>query len=197
MEITGLFQVLAEIIPLSENLKEALQAIIREKKYPRKSLLLEEGSINRHIYFVKEGFCRGYYYKNGKEYTTWFMGQGNMVISVYSFFTQRPSAETIEILEDCILQYISYQDLQMLYKCFPEFNVVGRILTEKYYILSEERALALRTLSAKDRYENLIKAYPEILQKATLGQIASHLGITQETLSRVRGKYLASTDGAC
>jgi len=75
--------------------------------------------------------------------------------------------------------------------------VVGRILTEKYYILSEERALALRTLSAKDRYENLIKAHPEILQKATLGQIVSHLGITQETLSRVRGKYSATTDGTC
>ena len=77
--------------------------------------------------------------------------------------------------------------MQGIYADFPESNYTGRLVTEKYYMLSEERTILLRTLSARERYEKLLQLHPGITQKASLGQIASCLGMTQETLSRVRG----------
>jgi CRP-like cAMP-binding protein len=114
------------------------------------------------------------------------MSDNDIVISVFSFFTQSPSLENIELLEDTVLYSISYQSLQQLYQQFPQFNLHGRIITEQYYMLSEQRNFALKKQSAKQRYDLLLKQYPQILQKASLGHIASYLGITQETLSRIR-----------
>ena len=96
--------------------------------------------------------------------------------------------ENIEVLEDCILQSINWDQLQELYINYPEFNLTGRLITEQYYIRSEERTVILQTQDAKQRYERLLSEYPGILQKASLGQIASFLSIKQETLSRIRGK---------
>jgi CRP-like cAMP-binding protein len=75
-----------------------------------------------------------------------------------------------------------------LYTTFPKFNITGRIITEQYYIRSEERAINLQTLTATQRYEKLLAEYPQIAQVATLGQIATYLGIKQETLSRIRAR---------
>ncbi len=116
------------------------------------------------------------------------MGEGEIIVSVYSFFSRKPSFENIEVLDDCVLQSINWDQLQGLYKKYPEFNLTGRIITEQYYIRSEERTISLQTLNAKQRYEKLLSDYPGILQKASLGQIASYLSIKQETLSRIRAK---------
>ena len=133
------------------------------------------------------GFARAYYVtRQNRECTSWFMGQGDLMISVYSFYTQKPAAENIELLEDSELLSISWNQLQGIYADFPEYNYTGRLVTEKYYMLSEERTILLRTLSARERYEKLLQLHPGITQKASLGQIASYLGMTQETLSRVR-----------
>jgi hypothetical protein len=87
--------------------------------------------------------------------------------------------------------------LQSLYQEFPGFNITGRLITEQYYIRSEKRAIDLQTLPAKQRYEKLLADYPGILQKASLGQIASYLSIKQETLSRIRGMKLYLLNSRC
>ncbi len=140
------------------------------------------------IYFIKQGFVRAYYNKGVETFSNWFMGQSEIIISVYSFFSQKPSFENIEALEDCILQSVTWEQLQGLYKTFPEFNITGRIITEQYYIKSETRAIDLQTLSAKQRYNKLLADYPGILQKASLGKIASYLSVKPETLSRIRAQ---------
>lgn len=183
----NLYALYEKITPLSPGLREYLNDTIKSSQYPKKHILLKEGEVCKNIYFVEDGFSRAYYKRNGKEMTSWFSGTGEVVISVHSFFKQMASIESVELLADSTLLSLTHQELQYAYAQFPEFNVIGRVLTEKYYIHSEERAMALRVFSAKERYENLLKMYPQILQKASLGQIASHLGITQETLSRVRG----------
>lgn len=188
MKPISLFAVLNAIYPLSEKIKFHLNAIVKEETFSRKTLLLSEGDVAKKIYFIVEGITRGYYVKNGEEYTTWFMQPGDVMISVYSFFTQKPSQEYIELLDDSTLQSITWQQLQQLYTDFPEFNIIGRMLTEQYYIESEERAIALRCLSAAGRYELFSKRFPQIIQKASVGQIATHLGISRETLSRIRAK---------
>jgi CRP-like cAMP-binding protein len=188
MEITSLLTTLNSISILPEPLHGKIKALLIEETFPRKSIILKTGQVSQRIYFVKKGFIRAYYNKGSSQFSTWFMGEGEFIISVYSFFSRKPSFENIEVLEDCVLQSINWDQLQSLYKQFPEFNLTGRIITEQYYIRSEERAISLQTLTAKQRYENLLAAYPGILQKASLGQIASFLSIKQETLSRIRGR---------
>ncbi|GAB3923848.1 Crp/Fnr family transcriptional regulator [Mucilaginibacter myungsuensis] len=188
METTALFQTLNSIGILSPALKDRISGMMVEEVVKKRTLILKQGQVARRISFINQGTVRAFYDKGDETFTNWFMSAGDFIISVYSFFSQKPSFETIVALEDCTLLSISWDQLQDLYKEFPEFNLIGRIITEQYYIRSEERAIDLQTLTATQRYEKLIATYPNILQKATLGQIASYLSIKQETLSRIRGK---------
>ena len=188
METIGLLNLLNNFSILSVGLQDQIKALLVEESFKKKSILLREGQVSQRIYFIKKGFIRAYYFKDGREFTTWFMGEGDIILSVFSFFSRKPSIEFIEVLEDSQLQSINWDQLQSLYKNYPEFNLTGRLITEQYYIRSEERTINLQTQDAKQRYEKLLLDYPEILQKASLGQIASFLSIKQETLSRIRGK---------
>jgi len=186
-DLDMLFHILTFIAPLSEALRNRFEHFIIRKTYPKKFLLLTEGRISRHIYFIAKGAARAYFMDHeGRENTTWFMAKGDLMISVYSFYTQQPAAENIELLEDSILLSMTWDQLQIIYAEFPEYNFHGRLVTEKYYILSEERAILLRTKKPAERYKLLLQKKPEILRLASLGQIASFLGITPETLSRIR-----------
>ena len=111
-----------------------------------------------------------------------------MAISIESFFLQKPSYESIQALEETVLHYVSYKDLQYMYRQFPEFNFIGRVLTEKYYSQSEQRLYAIRMQRADERYGYLMQNLPELIQRVPSSYIASYLGITLETLSRIKSK---------
>ena len=149
-------------------------------------MLLTDGKICNKVYFIEQGIARAFYYKDDQDTTSWLMKEGDWIISVHSFYGQRPSHENIELLEDSILTSLGYADLQSIYQEFPEFNFVGRVLTEYYYTLSEERAFSLRLQNAEDRYKTLLNTNPEIFNRAPLKYIASYLGITDTSLSRIR-----------
>jgi CRP-like cAMP-binding protein len=188
MKHQTLIQIFNSITTLSPALEERLISIIKQRYYAKGDFLLAKGNICRKIFFLNEGLCRAYYVVDNKEYTTWFMDRNDIVISVSSFLQQQPSQENIQALEACDTLYITWQDLQHLYNDFIEFNIIGRKIIEVYYIKSEERASSLRSHSAAERYKDFIAKTPNLLQKAALGQIASHLGISQETLSRLRSR---------
>ena len=177
------------IVPVSEPLRAQLSETLKTLVCPKKHYILKEGQISSHIYFIERGFVRSFYSKDGKEITCWFMKENDIIISVNSFYKRTPSYESIQSLEECVLHYIHYQELQHLYKEFVEFNIIGRILTENYYILSEERLFSMRKQSAEDRFRHLLQNHPEVIQRARLTDIASYLGISLETLSRIRGKW--------
>ena len=103
-------------------------------------------------------------------------------------FSNNPSIENIQLLEDSVFHYISNQNLQKLYNKHPDLNTIGRKVAEEYCLLLENRIASLQVDSAEDRYRKLIKDFPNISQRVSLGHIASYLGITQATLSRIRGK---------
>jgi CRP-like cAMP-binding protein len=182
------FQYLNSIITISKELETELNAITKEISVAKNTILVNEKERCRHLFFIQKGLVRGYYYDEGKEITHWFAQEEEFATSFYSFITIQPSPETIETLEDCQLIQISYTDLQNLYKKFPETERIGRIITENYYIKLEERFLNLRYTSAKDRYQTLLEKNPALLNRAALGQIASYLGIAQETMSRIRAE---------
>ncbi|MFC4213359.1 Crp/Fnr family transcriptional regulator [Pedobacter lithocola] len=184
-------QVLGSITPLSAPFQDRIASQILTESFKAKHILLQPGETARRIYYIKEGFLRAYNVdENGKECTSWLMGANDLMISVYSFFTQRPADEYIEVLADCILQSISYHQLQSYYADFREGNYIGRVLTEKYYILSEERSIFMRTKTPEERYKILLQQHSQIEQLTTQSNIASYLGITRETLSRIRAKIL-------
>ncbi|OOQ58316.1 Crp/Fnr family transcriptional regulator [Mucilaginibacter pedocola] len=187
MDTNLLITTLNFIAPLSAALEHQLIKQLRPETYEGKHLLLQEGQVARRIWFINKGFARAYYHTpEGRECTVWFMGEGDLMISVYSFYTQQPARETIELVDGGELLSMSWAELQAIYAGHPEFNYIGRKVTEKYYILAEERAILLRTLTGRERYEKLLANHPDILQKASLSQIASYLSITPETLSRIR-----------
>ncbi|TGE24992.1 Crp/Fnr family transcriptional regulator [Hymenobacter aquaticus] len=174
--------------PLSAGLTAALVAGTRREELPAHHLLLQPGQVARRVYFLETGLVRGYTLLHGREISSWFMPAGDFVISILSFFTQQPSDEYLELLEPAVVHSITYDQLQRLYHDFPEFNFIGRRILEKYYVLSEQRARNLRSRSAAERYELLLRDFPTVFQRVALHHIASHLGMAPETLSRLRNK---------
>ncbi|MBB2143953.1 cyclic nucleotide-binding domain-containing protein [Pedobacter sp. LMG 31464] len=184
-------QVLSRISPLPANFQERIMAQLLTEHHPAKDLLQQPGDISRQIYFIKSGFLRAYHLDHhGKQHTIWFAGSGELMISARSFFTQRPSEEYIETLQQSILQSLTWNQLQSYYADFPQANLISRIFTERYYIQAEERALFLRTQSPLQRYQLLLSRYPCIEQMTTTVNIASYLGMERETFSRMRSQLL-------
>ncbi|MBV7530998.1 Crp/Fnr family transcriptional regulator [Chitinophaga sp. sic0106] len=183
-----LFSYIDNIYRLPDQFKSDLLERLHYKKYGKKELVLREGDINQYIYFVNSGTLRAFYEKNGEEVSSWFMTSGDFIISVYSFFTRNPSFEIIETIKETELVYLHFEDLNFLYEKYLEFNIVGRKITEHYYMKSEERILGLRKQKTQDRYEFLVEKYPYILEEIPAKFIASYLGMTTETLSRIRNK---------
>ncbi|KIA94316.1 hypothetical protein OC25_10380 [Pedobacter kyungheensis] len=183
----SLFTVFSNIHPLSDELKSAIVKNSNVIQVKRKTTLLSAGESSNTIYFIVNGAARVYYLdKDGKQTNTWFLFENELLISVYSFFTGQPSFEYIETLEDATLIAVKREKLDELYLKYMDFNFIGRKLTEYYYIRNEMQANDLRILSAKERYEQLLKRNPQLFQRVSLGHIASYLGISQETLSRIR-----------
>ena len=125
--------------------------------------------------------------REGNEITTWFNFENNFTTSFYSFISNEPSNETIELLEDSVLYGLEFNDLNSLTEEYPEINHLYRKVLELNFV-KQEKLLTERYSTAKEKYLNLISKYPVILQRVPLGYIASYLGITQSTLSRIRRK---------
>lgn len=184
----SLLSYISTLISISPKLEKEIVSVSKNISVPKNTILIKEGERCKNLFFMNKGLMRGFYHDEGKEITHWFAKEEEFATSFYSFITNEPSPETIETLEDCELTQIIHTDLQNLYKNFPETERIGRIITETYYIDLEERFLNIQFKSAKERYQNLAEKNPSLIQRASLGQIATYLGITQETLSRVRAE---------
>jgi CRP-like cAMP-binding protein len=177
---------LNSIYPLSQSAIEYLAENLKEIEIPKKEFILKQGRICYNIYFVEKGLLRCFYTKNDKEISSWFMKEHDVIFSVESFLNQTPSYENIQTLEDSLLHYITYAELQYLYNHCPEFNFIGRVVTEEYYKLSEQRLHSLRMQKANERYNFMMNYFPQMILRVQSKYIASYLGITEETLSRIR-----------
>lgn len=175
------------MIPVSRELEAALTHMAETISFPKGFTLIASGSRSPELFFVEKGLLRGFYMLDGKEITNWFGAEGEFATCFYSFITQQPSVETLQVLEDSELVRIPFKTLQKLYVDFPETERVGRLLIEDYYVRLDERLLAIQFKSARERYDALFAKRPSLFQRANLGHIASYLGMTQETLSRIRG----------
>lgn len=167
---------------------QTLQQALTKIELRKNDFLLQEGQISKHLYFLEKGCVRGFYNVDGKDITQWFGFENDFVTSFRSFITQTPSAEYIHVVEDAVLWAIDKEQLNNLLKTFTEIEKLVRIIYEQYYIRLEERYANAHFKTATELYENLLHNEPHILQRIPLGYVATYLGISQETLSRIRAK---------
>ena len=183
-----LFEHIRQYCKLGNPALKSLGAALKKLELPKGSFLITEGKICNHVYFLEKGCLRGFYNLDGKEISFWFAFENSFVTSLFSFTTRKPGMENIQLIEDCTLWAITYENLQHLYDKHADIGRLGRIMHERYYVMLEERFVSNHFKEARERYENLITQTPHILQRVPLGYVATYLGITQETLSRIRSK---------
>lgn len=179
---------LSSISPLCPETKEALLNYVSYREIQKGENLLSKGQVCRHIYFVQKGFLRIFYYKNGKNITEWFTNEKSFCFSISSYFLDAPSELIIEALEDSEIIALSKTGLEEMRKNNLE---VANLMIQFFsgsLIASQKRMESIQFESAKKRYEHLLQEQPEIVHKVPLQNIASFLGITQETLSRIRAQ---------
>jgi CRP-like cAMP-binding protein len=168
-------------------------ALLQEKmtvhQFPKGELLVKEGETHHSIYFIEKGAMRSFYVnEDGKDISVWFGFEGDIAASLGSFIQSKPSIENIELLEDSVLLKISNKDLRPLLDSNLALSNFGRRLAENALLEMEQQIMLTQYNDAKKKYQNLIERFPEVLQRVKLGHIASYLGITQVTLSRIRAE---------
>jgi CRP-like cAMP-binding protein len=157
------------------------------KELQKGDYFLKAGRVADEYLFLSQGFMRAFAIDTeSNEVTTAFYSSDNVVFEVSSFFNRKPSRENIQALTDCNGYCLSYEKLNMLFHSMPEFRDFGRSILVKGFSALKDRMLSTITETAEWRYEKLLSASPEIVQQAPLKYIASYLGITDTSLSRIR-----------
>lgn len=153
---------------------------------PKDYFLVREHTVSDYIYFIEKGVARIYYYKNDKEVTEWIAMDEQFFLSITSFFERKPSHLIIQTLEPSEVYGIHHNDLMALADKHHEIEKLLRKMVTRSLILSQVRMDAIQFETAQQRYERLLKVSPNIIQRVPLSYIASFLGVTLETLSRIR-----------
>jgi CRP-like cAMP-binding protein len=177
---------LSGIIRIDEDIKDFLLQHVNIIELSKGALLRAEHSLDRNLYFVESGLLRTFYNEDGKDITLGFVKENGLVASKETLFLERPSHNSIEALEPSIVNALSFTNLQK----FAETSIsVSKLMVSVIGTLMinlERRIYALQYMTAKERYYQMMEEEPEVILRAPLGAVASYLGMSQETLSRIR-----------
>jgi len=174
------------ISPLSAESMDAFHQSWKHWSVKKDHLLLKENTVSDYIYFIEKGVTRIYYYKNGKEITEWIALDGQFFLSITSFFQRTPSHLIIQTIEPSEVLGIHHDDFMKLADKYHDIERLLRKMVTSSLILSQVRMDSIQFESAQQRYERILQTTPQIVQRVPLTYIASFLGITLETLSRIR-----------
>lgn len=181
-------QILTQVSNISTASLQKLASLFEEVRYPKGYMLFRQHEIDQTMYFIRSGIARAYYRSEESDVTFWFGTEGSSVFSYNSYINQTPGYESIELLEESVLYRLDQEHLNSLYATDIEIANWGRKLIEKEIIRVEERLISRLLLNATERYKNLMDNAPELLQRVQLTHIASYLGITPVSLSRIRAE---------
>jgi CRP/FNR family transcriptional regulator, anaerobic regulatory protein len=171
---------------LSHETKKDLDNCVKTFEFSKNHVILKQGQVCNYLYYVDEGLLRLYYFQEGKDISDYFALENNLIGGIDSFFSRKPSDKIIETLEASKILAISFDDLENLFAKHHDLERVGRLLSVGAFLTMQDRLFAIQFRTAVQRYKDLIEHSPSIIQRVSLGHIASFLGITQVTLSRIR-----------
>lgn len=180
---------LEERVALGADAWTEVSQIVRYKELKRKELFLREGEICRHIGFINSGYMRLFYLKDGEEITKDFNFEHSFCGSYASFSMQQPSRFHIVAMEPVQLSLMGREDLYRLFEKYPAMQKMGRLSMEYMFIRKELREASFLLDGAEQRYRDLLQQYPGIEQRVPLKYLASYLGLTAETVSRIRRSW--------
>lgn len=172
--------------PVSPEAEKSIEQKTKRLLRKKNDHFLKEGQLVSSYFVVQKGVFRAYIHRKEKEVNVWFGEENQIFGAIMPMYANKPSPENIQFLEDAEVYAIAVDDLETLYKQHPELNLIGRKIAEEVCIVLENRIISLHTESAPERYLSLIKEHPNLLNRVNLGHIASCVGVTQETLSRIR-----------
>ena len=182
-----LLQYIRYHVSLGQKEEEAIKNTFKVKSYQKGHLLLHEGAVCDKMYFVLKGTCRTFHDHAKKEVTTWIYPENHFITSWSSFLLGTPSSDSIQILEnDSEVAFITKTSLHQLYEKYHVLERFGRQLAEEQLASIDDYARGYHLMSAREKYQLLLSFFPDVTQRVNLGYVASLLGITQETLSRIR-----------
>ncbi|ATA90003.1 cyclic nucleotide-binding protein [Capnocytophaga stomatis] len=166
---------------------EQIKAVHRQVSFKKGDFILQKGEISKSYFALQIGIARSFVYDyDGNDITTGFFCEQEFVINELSLFKQEPSLENIVALTDCTAWEVSFADFQVLYHSIAGFSEWGRLFMTEKLFQTQRRFLEMITLPAKDRYLQFLKEKPQVLQNVALKHIATYLGITDTSLSRIR-----------
>lgn len=172
---------------LSDGSREVLGSMMSVHSYPKGHHLVNLWQTPVHLNFIVKGAGRVYYLRDGQDISDYLALDMSFVGAVPALFTGEPSHKAVELLEDSVVQSIVYQDFEKLCNENLEIGTLGRKLAVAAVLQGQQRIEDLRFLSAAERYHELLKKYPGITNRISLKHLASYLGTTQVSLSRIRG----------
>jgi CRP-like cAMP-binding protein len=183
------FQKLGEKITLTKEQQEIIKKYLTPKKIRKKQYLLQEGDVARNVAFVEKGILRAYSVdEKGAEHIIQFAMEGWTISDLNSFLTGQPATYNIDALEDSELVLISNMAQEEILRQIPEYQVYMRLQLSGAYLAMQKRITSTISMPLEDRYINFIKLYPDLVQRVPQHMIASYMGLTPETLSRIRKK---------
>lgn len=184
---------LSRFINLSEEEFNRFTKKLVLKKLKRKELFLQAGEVCHSAVFINKGCLRYFYLVDGEEHTGQFFFENSFVTDYESFISAQPSKQNMDALEKCELLLLSKNNLYQLYDENPKFERFGRLMAENAYLGLRKRNNELLNLNPEERYLELIKARPKVMERVAQHYIASYLGIKPESLSRIRKRILQGT----
>ena len=178
--------------PVSDEALEALVCLFKRIVIPAKTIIVHAGKLDRKVYFIERGITRSYVLHDGKQITTWFSKEGDAACGSWDLYRRKAGFEYVETLEETTADSISVEQLDKLYRSHIDLANWMRVLQQENFLRLQDIHIRRLSWTAQERYEHLTKECPELFQRANLGYIASFLGITQQSLSRIRanGRFL-------
>lgn len=174
--------------PVSEEALELITSCMVEHIFPAKEILIHAGKLDHKVYFIEKGITRSYIIHDGKEITTWFSMEGDAVSGSWDLYRNTAGFEFVETLEKTLAYSISIEKLNELYASHIDIANWMRVLQQENFLWLQYIHINRLVLSVKERYIELLKRFPAIFQRVNLGYIASYLGTTLPTLSKIRSE---------
>lgn len=180
-----LFNFIEKYVPINPEIRNTLELVVKREEYSKNNYILKAGDFCKKVWFVESGMVRKFFLNDGQEITTWIHVENQMITSLNSYFNNTPTDEYFIAAENSTLLSITAEQSTKLNQ-YPEMQKFSRVLVETEFSAIDCISKKFHLLSAKEKYKLLCNEAPEVIKRANLGHIASIMGITQETLSRIR-----------